>query len=62
MTLLTLKSALLVTPRTAETVVLFEPTDVVSEPDGIVFVSDPDTELVTTTLKEHDELGGISVP
>lgn len=62
MTLLTLKSALLVTPRTADTVALLEPTDVVSEPDGIVLVSDPDPELVTTTLREHEEFGGISVP
>ena len=62
MTLLTLKSALLVTPSTAETVVLLEPTEVVKEPDGIVLVSDPDVELVTTTLSEHDELGAMTVP
>lgn len=62
MTLPTLKSALLVTPRTADTVELLEPTDVVSEPDGIVLVSDPDTELVTTTLSEQEALGGINVP
>lgn len=60
--MLTLKSALLVTPRTADTVALFEPTDVVREPDGIVLVNDPDAELVTTTLSEHDELGGMRVP
>ena len=61
-TLLTLRSALLATPRTADTVALLEPTEVVSEPDGMVFVSDPETELVTTTLKEQEEPGAITVP
>ena len=60
--MLTLKSALLVTPRTADTVALLEPTEVVSEPDGMVLVSDPETELVTTTLKEQEAPGAITVP
>ena len=38
------------------------PTDVVNEPEGMVFVSVPLTELVTTTVIVHEEAGGINVP
>ena len=62
MTLLSVKSALLETLKNADMVVLFEPTDVAKEPDGIVLVKVPDAELVTTTLSRHEAFGGITVP
>ncbi len=60
--LLTLRSALPTTLKTADAVVPFEPTEVVNDPAGMVFVQVPATGLVTTTLKAHEELGGITVP
>lgn len=38
------------------------PTDVTNDPEGMVFVSVPPTELVTTTVIVQEEAWGISVP
>ena len=38
------------------------PTEVVKEPDGMVLVNVPDTELVTTVVTVQLDPGGISVP
>ena len=50
------------TEITAVAVDALLPTDVVNEPEGIVFVSVPLTELVTTTVTVQVEAWGISVP
>jgi hypothetical protein len=55
-----LKSATGLTLRVAVTVDVFVPTEVVSEPAGMVFV--PVAMLVTTTETEQDAPGGITVP
>ncbi len=60
--MVSVRSALLDTLKDADAVVLFEPTEVTSDPEGMVFVKVPDTELVTTTLNEHEAFGGINVP
>ena len=49
------------TPSTAVTVAELVPTDVVNEPDAIVFVKDPATELVTTAVSVHVEPCAIRV-
>lgn len=61
-TLVTVKSALDTTPRTAVAVRELVPTEVVNDPDGIVLVNVPATELVTTVVTVQLEAGGISVP
>lgn len=60
--LLTLRLTVGCTLNAALTATVFEPTEVVSEPAGIVFVIDPETELVTTTETEQLEPWGIRVP
>ena len=40
----------------------FSPTDVTKEPEAIVFVAVPTTELVTTAVNVQVDAGGISVP
>lgn len=49
-TLVVVKSALELTPSTAVTVAELVPTEVVREPEAIVFVMVPATELVTTAV------------
>ena len=61
-TLVTVRSALAKTLRTAVAVAVFVPTDVVSDPDGIVLVIVPPTELVTATETTQLEPWGIKVP
>lgn len=61
-TLVTCRSALATTLRTAVTELVLVPTEVVREPAGIVLVNVPEAELVTTTLKEQLAPGGICVP
>ena len=61
-TLLRLKSALPSTLKTAVAAVALAPTEVVKDPDGMVFVSVPATELVTTTETEQLDPAGITVP
>ena len=61
-TLVVVKSALELTPRTAVTVAELVPTEVVKEPEAIVFVTVPATELVTTAVSVQLEAWGINVP
>jgi hypothetical protein len=61
-TFVTVRSALAKTLNTALTVAVFVPTEVVSEPAGIVLVIVPATELVTTTETEQLEPWGMRVP
>ena len=61
-TLLTVRSATLSTLRIAVAVVALVPTEVLKDPDGMVFVSVPDTELVTTEEREQLDPAGITVP
>ena len=62
-TLVTLKSALLAdTPKTAVIVLELVPTLVVNEPEGIVLVTLPATEFVTTAVTVQLEAGGIKLP
>ena len=58
--LLMRRSALGVTVKDAVTVVVLLPTEVASDPGGIVLV--PLCKPVTTTDTEHDAPGGITVP
>ena len=60
--MVTVRSALDTTPRTAVAVRELVPTDVVNDPDGIVLVNVPATELVTTVVTVQLEAGGTSVP
>lgn len=50
------------TPSVAVAVVEFVPTEVVREPEAIVFVTVPKIELVTTAVKVQVDPGGITVP
>lgn len=50
------------TPKTAVAVRALLPTEVVKDPEGIVLVSVPETELVTTVETEQLEPGGINAP
>ncbi len=61
-TLVSVRSALETTLRTAVAVRELVPTEVVNEPDGMVLVKVPDTELVTTVVTVQLDAGGISVP
>ena len=61
-TLVSVKSALELTPSTAVTVAELVPTEVVKEPDAIVFVIVPATELVTTDVIVQVDPCGIKVP
>ena len=61
MTLARLKSAPF-TPSVAVAAKGFAPTEVVKEPEAIVFVTVPTTELVTTAVNVQVEAGGINVP
>lgn len=61
-TLVSVKSALAKTLRTAVAVLVLVPTEVVSEPEAIVLVIGPATELVTTAVTVQLEAGGIRVP
>ena len=61
-TLVSTKSALAPTPSTAVTVAELVPTEVVNEPDAMVFVTDPAIELVTTAVSVQVEPCGITVP
>jgi hypothetical protein len=56
------KSATGVTLIVAVAVLVFVPTLVLKEPEGMVFVSEPGTEVVTTTDTEQPVSGGIKVP
>ena len=60
--LATLKLTTGVTEIVAVAVEALAPTDVVREPEGIVFVSGPPTELVTTTVTVQVDAWGIKVP
>lgn len=61
-TLVTDRSELARTLNTALAVDVLVPTEVVSDPAGIVLVIVPETELVTTTETEQLEPWGIRVP
>lgn len=50
------------TPSVAVAVVEFAPTEVVREPEAMVFVTVPTTELVTTAVNVQVDAGGINVP
>jgi hypothetical protein len=56
------KSATGVTLIVAVAVLVFVPTLVLSDPEGMVLVNVPGTEVVTTTDTEHPLRGGIKVP
>ena len=62
LSLLTARLTVGVTAMAAVAVKELEPTDVVNEPEGIVFVSVPPPELVTTTEIVQVEAWGIRVP
>ena len=62
-TLVTDRSALVAdTPKTAVIVLELVPTLVVKDPEGIVLVTLPATELVTTEVKVQLDAGGIKLP
>ena len=61
-TLVTLKSATLVTPITAVTVDVLVPVDVDNAPGAMVLVTVPLVELVTTTVMVQVDACGIKVP
>ena len=61
-TLVRVRSATERTLRTAVAVRELVPTEVVNEPDGMVLVRLPDTELVTTEVTVQLEPGGTTVP
>ena len=60
--LLVTKLALKSTPNTAVTVTELVPTEVDREPEAIVLVAVPLTEVVTTDVMKHLEAGGMTVP
>ena len=61
-TLVSVRSATDTTLRTAVAVRELVPTEVVNEPDGMVLVRVPDTELVTTVVTVQLDAGGTTVP
>lgn len=56
------RSVTAVTPRVEVAANVFEPTLVLSEPEGMVLVNVPASTVVTTTDMEQAELGGIKAP
>ena len=61
-TLVRVRSALAKTPSTAVAVEVLAPKDVTKDPDAIVLVTVPATELVTTVVTVQLEAGGINAP
>ena len=62
-TLVSVRSALVAdTPKTAVIVLELVPTLVVNDPEGIVLVTLPATELVTTAVTVQLDAGGIKLP